>query len=35
MKKLCSNISLVRDFLFDTNERMESINEIIKSMKVQ
>ena len=32
-EKLCSNISLVKDFLFDTNERMESINAKIKSMK--
>lgn len=32
-EKLCSNISLVKDFLFDTNERMESINEKIKGMK--
>ena len=32
-EKLCSNISLVKDFLFDTNERIESINEKIKSMK--
>lgn len=32
-EKLCSNISLVKDFLFDTNERMESINEKIKSIK--
>lgn len=34
-EKLCSSISLVKDFLFDTNERMESINEKIKCMKVQ
>lgn len=32
-ERLCSNISLVKDFLLDTNERMESINEKIKGMK--
>lgn len=32
-EKLCSNISLVKDFLFDTNGRMKSINEKIKSVK--
>ena len=32
-EKLCSNISLVKDFLFETNDRIESINEKIKSIK--
>lgn len=32
-EKLCSNISLVKDFLFDTNERMETIHGKVKNMK--